>query len=314
MSNDPFHLPPGRVQVSFSGGRTSAYMLNRLIEANGDAVRDEDRVQVIFSNTGREMPQTLDFVAEVGRRWQVPIAWAEWRPRVTDDVRFFDDEDAAGLRCRDWVASEAVGEDAPRYALTGRQGADSEGLLFEAFVRQKRFLPNQRFRMCTQHLKVRPARDYLRSLGWEHWTAAIGIRADEPHRLEGRADLRERWTRWLPLAEAGVTKADVTRFWAEQDFDLRLENVRGSTPWGNCDGCFLKSEAVLARLAVEQPERHAWWERMEALAQRLTSGSGGRWSKRYSRRELREAMERQGDLLLSTEGALCQRDDGDCVE
>lgn len=53
---------------------------------------------------------------------------------------------------------------------------------------------------------------------------------------------------------------------------------------------------------------------MEALAESLTTGSGGRWSKRYSRRDLREMMERQGDLLLSVDGALCQADDGDCVE
>lgn len=37
------------------------------------------RVEVTFQNTGREMPQTLDFVAEVGRRWGVLIAWLEYR-------------------------------------------------------------------------------------------------------------------------------------------------------------------------------------------------------------------------------------------
>jgi len=287
MTHNPFQLPDGPVQVSFSGGRTSAYMLRRLIDANpGVDWHDERRVAVVFTNTGREMPETLDFVAEVGRRWSVPIAWVEFQP----------------------------GEAGQQYRVVGRQGAAENGEPFEALIRQKKFLPNQRFRICTQNLKVRPARDYLRSLGWEHWTAAVGIRADEPHRLEGKADLRERWRRWLPLAEAGVTKADVTAFWSAQPFDLRLPNVNGKTPHGNCDGCFLKSEAYLARLAVESPDRHAWWERMEALAQSLTAGSGGRWSKRYSRRELRETMERQGDMLLNTEGALCQKDDGECME
>lgn len=48
-------------------------------------------------------------------------------------------------------------------------------------------------------------------------------------------------------------------------------------------------------------------------------GSKGRpadnaqFSKRYSRREMREFMARQGDWALSTEGALCQANDGECM-
>ena len=65
MTRLPFILPDGNVQIAFSGGRTSGYMLHQILEANGGLT---DRVEVTFQNTGREMPQTLDFVAEVGRR------------------------------------------------------------------------------------------------------------------------------------------------------------------------------------------------------------------------------------------------------
>jgi len=64
----PYVLPSGKVQIAFSVGRTSAYMLRQILDANGGLPTD-GRVQVTFQNTGREMPQTLDFVAEVGRRW-----------------------------------------------------------------------------------------------------------------------------------------------------------------------------------------------------------------------------------------------------
>ena len=43
-------LPDGNVLISFSGGRTSGYMLHRILEANGDL---PDRVKVLFANTGR---------------------------------------------------------------------------------------------------------------------------------------------------------------------------------------------------------------------------------------------------------------------
>jgi 3'-phosphoadenosine 5'-phosphosulfate sulfotransferase (PAPS reductase)/FAD synthetase len=55
---NPYTLPDGNVQISFSGGRTSAYMLHQIAEANGGI---PDRCKVVFANTGREMPQTLDF-------------------------------------------------------------------------------------------------------------------------------------------------------------------------------------------------------------------------------------------------------------
>lgn len=283
--SDPFRLPDDRVQIAFSGGRTSGYMLHRLIKANGDAIRDEDRVQVVFTNTGREMPQTLDFVAEVGRRWQVPVAWVEWRPG------------AAGQRFR----------------VVGRQGASENGEPFEALIRQKGYLPNRVTRFCTSELKVRSARDYLRSLGWERWTAAIGIRADEPVRHARAADPKERATRWLPLVPAQVDRAEVSAFWSRQPFDLALPNVNGRASLGNCDGCFLKSEAHRAALARDYPERHAWWERQEETVSR-EKATEALFDYRGSRQSLRLFVERQGDWLLDEPGALCQASDGECIE
>lgn len=279
MTSDHYKLPDGNVQIAFSGGRTSAYMLHQILEANGGL---PDRVQVTFQNTGREMPQTLNFVAEIGHRWYVPIVWLEY----TTDAPFFE--------------------------IVSHNSASRNGEPFAALIEKRKFLPNQQARFCTTELKVRPAARYLRSLGWDRWTNCIGIRADEPHRL-GKTQPKERWTNWMPLASAGVGKLDVKAFWDAQPFDLGLPNIGGKSWLGNCDGCFLKSEANIAALAREYPDRHAWWEAMEDRASELTSGSAATFSKRYSRRELREFMERQGDWALSTEGALCQAYDGECM-
>ena len=75
-------LPDGNIQISFSGGRTSGYMLHQILEANGSL---PDRVQVLFANTGREMPETLEFVRECQERWGVKITWVEYD--VNDIVR-----------------------------------------------------------------------------------------------------------------------------------------------------------------------------------------------------------------------------------
>lgn len=315
----PYTLPDGNVQIAFSGGRSSAYMLHQILAANGDL---PDRVEVTFQNTGREAEETLEFVAEVGRRWGIAVTWLEYRPKP------------------------------PLFEVVGFQGASRAGEPFEALIKRKKYLPNQQARFCTIELKVRTAKRYLRTLGWDRWTNCVGFRADEPARLNKPAP-KDRWVVWHPMAEAGVSKQDVAEFWRQQPFDLQLENVNGKTPDGNCVDCFLKSEALIAAFHRRFPDDD-WSERMETWAasnwlklrpwQRLrriitadpdlssklreayprpvppsvirsmieTPRSAAQFSKRYGRKEMREMVERQGDFLLSTEGALCQADDGEC--
>ena len=65
--------------ISFSGGRTYAYMLYKILEAHGGTL--PDHVKVCFANTGKEMPETLDFVRDCGEQWGVDIVWLECRAR-----------------------------------------------------------------------------------------------------------------------------------------------------------------------------------------------------------------------------------------
>lgn len=274
-----YMLPEGNVQIAFSGGRTSAYMLHQILEANGGL---PDRVEVTFQNTGREHHATLDFIAEVGSRWGVAVTWLEYRPTK------------------------------PFFEIVGYQGASRNGEPFEALIRKKGgYLPNQQERHCTENLKVLTAKRYLVSLGWDRWTNAKGIRADETGRLK-KPDT-DRWVSWAPLADAGVSRRDVIAFWKRQPFDLKLQVVNGKTVGGNCVDCFLKSEAEIAAWMRDNPQDD-WSERMEALGTELTgSSSVAFFSKRYSRKSLRDFINRQGDWILNTEGALCQADDGECM-
>lgn len=288
MIGNPYILPEGNVQIAFSGGRTSAYMLRQILDANPGMIGNPD-VQVTFQNTGREMPETLDFVQEVGLRWGVPIVWLEYRAT------------------------------APWFEVVSHNSASRNGEPFDALIDKKQYLPNQQTRFCTIEMKIRTAKRYLVSLGWKRWVNATGIRADEPHRLN-KPPPKDRWTTWNPLADAVVSRHDVARFWRGQPFDLRLPNVGGNCWLGNCDGCFLKSEAHVASLAREFPERAAWWEAAEARIGALETSKvrpkdNSQFSKRYSRAEMRDFMDRQGDNFdqLVQVGALCQANDGECT-
>lgn len=266
---DSYTLPDGNVQISFSGGRTSAFMLHQILEANGDL---PDRVRVIFSNTGREMPQTLDFVQECGERWGVNIVWIEDAKRGGNNL--FD--------------------------VVSHNSASRDGEPFERLIRRKKSCPDQSKRFCTTELKMLPARRYLINEGWCNWINTIGIRADEIRRATLSTD--KRVMRWFPLVDGCVTKSVVAEFWKASPFDLRVP-----VGLGNCDGCFLKSEAQIAALARDHPQRHAWWEQME-------NNVGGTFRSGYSRQSLRTYVEAQGDWIFDDEnGVLCQKDAGECT-
>jgi len=63
--------------ISFSGGRTSAYMLYKVLEAH-DMNLPDDAI-ICFQNTGKEDEATLRFVHECETRWNVKIHWIEYR-------------------------------------------------------------------------------------------------------------------------------------------------------------------------------------------------------------------------------------------
>jgi 3'-phosphoadenosine 5'-phosphosulfate sulfotransferase (PAPS reductase)/FAD synthetase len=63
----PF-LIEGPAVVSLSGGRTSAYMLRRILD---EGLQPD--VHVLFCNTGKEYRETLTFVDQIARYWGVPL-------------------------------------------------------------------------------------------------------------------------------------------------------------------------------------------------------------------------------------------------
>lgn len=274
MTNEPYKLPDGNTLISVSGGRTSAYMLYEILcEYDGELPAN---CEVLFANTGREMPGTLDFVRDLETHWGVPITWLEY-DRAPSAKR---KNGTAAFKVVDWDTAARNGEPFDKY------------LSFN-------MLPNVFRRACTQELKVKTMRRYLLSLGWKKWNNLVGIRADEGRRIKASKD--KRTVNVFPLADAGVTKQDVMRFWRGKSYDLKI--TPGS---GNCDGCFLKSEATLAAMWREYPDRMEWWADWE-------SKKSNTFHDIRTYRELGEFVDRQGDWIFDDEAFLCQADDGECT-
>jgi 3'-phosphoadenosine 5'-phosphosulfate sulfotransferase (PAPS reductase)/FAD synthetase len=223
--------------ISFSGGRTSGMMLKMILDAHDGLL--PDHVKVVFANTGKEMPQTLDFVNQCSRMWNVPIVWLEFRPSETPQDRWQE--------------------------ITF-QKASRKGEPFDALIEQKDYLPNPTMRFCTIELKIRVIKFYAQqALGWKNWDMAIGFRADEPSRVAKLSiPSREPFERYAPLAALNITADDVGKFWKEQLFDLDLPNINGKTMHGNCDLCFLKGAGQTLSLVSENPSLADWWIAQES--------------------------------------------------
>ena len=214
--------------VNVSGGRSSGYMLKQILDAHGGAL--PDRAEALFANTGRERPETLDFIEAMGREWDVPITWLEFA---------YDPEATPKTRAR----------------VVTRATASLAGEPFDAMLRSVSFMPSVTQRICTSELKVLTIDRYLwnaRRLTKRQTRKLIGFRHDEPARW--RPAIYQQCELAYPMVDAGVTAGDVAEFWKAQPFDLAIPSARG-----NCDLCFLKGRANLLETIRDDPDRADWW-------------------------------------------------------
>lgn len=144
----PF-LIKGPAVISLSGGRTSAYMLRRILD---EGLQPD--VHVLFCNTGKEYEETLVFVDAVARRWGVPVHWLEYERRhmpkyKSNEVRIIAE------RFRAARGFEALPPGPERgFRVVSFKGAARAGEPYENFVAMSG-LPNPAFRTCTTEMKVR---------------------------------------------------------------------------------------------------------------------------------------------------------------
>jgi 3'-phosphoadenosine 5'-phosphosulfate sulfotransferase (PAPS reductase)/FAD synthetase len=220
--NDPFKIDEPTC-ISFSGGRTSAYLLWRVLQSNNGL---PDEALVCFANTGKEDEATLQFVHDCETNWGVKIHWLEYH----------HSEDA-------------------KFKTVSFETASRHGEPFAELIKRKNYLPNPVARFCSEELKGKTIERFT----GPDVEVMVGIRADEPRRI---AKLRARGL-LIPLYDAGVTQVDVQSFWKSQPFDLQLAFRNGVTPLGNCDLCFLKGPEQILGLVKDRPDRAVWWAEQE---------------------------------------------------
>ena len=229
-------ISPYKIQepalISFSGGRTSGYMLWNILKAYDGKLPDD--IWVVFANTGKEAPETLDFIRDVSEKWDVHINWLELSVHEERPI---------------WRTKQVTYETASR-----------NGEPFDMLIKKRSFLPNSVMRFCTSELKINVMKRMMILMGYKEWFNVVGLRYDEPRRVANiRNQTDNKWTSIAPMYDAKHTINDVIEFWDKQNFDLELNSYGGKAPAGNCDLCFLKGMNTTIKILKERPQMADWW-------------------------------------------------------
>ena len=210
-----------KLLISFSGGRTSAYMLWYIL----NNWRDKYDIVVVFANTGKEHEGTLKFVHQCAEYFDIEIIWVEAYPRTK----------------KGWGIKHKV----VTYETASRKGEPFEAMISVLGI------PNPDLVFCSDQMKRKAIESYLKSIGWKGYYKALGIRADEVDRIN------QYWKKkkiLYPLIRNGTLKRDVVIFWAKMPFDLVIPKGQG-----NCDACIKKGTNDLVELAREDVKVFDWW-------------------------------------------------------
>lgn len=212
--------------ISFSGGRTSAYMTWWLLNKWED--RHNWEIIVVFANTGKEVEGTLFFVDECAAEWGINIIWVEAKCKDENGITFSD---------KGWKVKHKI----VTYETASRKGEPFEEMISVLGI------PSSEVPFCSKQLKKYAIESYAREIEWTDYFVAIGLRIDEPARI---SENRFKTNIIMPFVDLHPTSnIEVIIWWLKQSFNLDIHPDDG-----NCDNCWKKDDARLARNMIRKPK------------------------------------------------------------
>ncbi|WP_113636074.1 phosphoadenosine phosphosulfate reductase domain-containing protein [Nubsella zeaxanthinifaciens] len=175
-----------------------------------------------------------------------------------------------------------------RTSFTHKRSPGLEG--FPALLNYKVYLPNRERRICTDELKVKTAKRYLRALGIRRFENYIGFRYDEAHRVKRNSSRFVNVINKYPLYDLGVTKEMVDQYWLTKPYTLDVPRILG-----NCDLCFLKGKNAIISILQHHPELAEKW--IEAENNNFKNGVNGTFIKGVTYKDLLNAAKNQRTLF-----------------
>lgn len=136
---------------------------------------------------------------------------------------------------------------------------------FTELLKKKNYkiIPNRVKRFCTDELKIKTSKRYLRSIGIRKFENFIGFRADESRRVLNRKFKFKNVIDKFPLYEQGITKQMINDYWSKKNYTLEIPSILG-----NCTLCFMKGKNAIISILASYPELADEWIKDEEEAQK----------------------------------------------
>jgi len=212
--------------ISFSGGRTSAYLCHLAIEKFG-----RENCAFVYCDTAAEHNKTYDYLRLVNKHFNLDLV------------------------CLQTVFNPELGK-GNTYKIVDINDLKCDLSVFKSMM-QKYGTPYNRGSFCTQFMKSIPFQQYCNDT-FDNFESWLGIRIDEPKRLKEMKqkqidffDNQEKPQKFRYLAEiSDFEKQDILDWWSKMPFDLEIN----STIVGNCLACVKRSPSMLALAHRLEPE------------------------------------------------------------
>ena len=210
--------------VSFSGGRTSAYLVH-LMEQKRKA-GEIDNVHYVFMDTGAEHPKTYEFIRNCVDYFGIDLVCLR-----ADVIQ----EQGKSASYYEVDLEDCKPDLKPWYDYTKKYG-----------------MPHVTMPKCTDVMKIVPFTKWcIDKFGKENYITWLGIRIDEPKRLKDVERMRY-------LAELSTSdKEAILDWWSDKPFDLNLPEYLG-----NCVFCIKKGANRIALGQRDEPELADDWRDM----------------------------------------------------
>ncbi len=131
--------------IKFSGGRSSAMMLMRLLK--GNQLNPQRGDIIIFNNTSAEHSATYEFTRKIKKiaeeKYNIPFFWIEYQTY----------EDSSGAYQWSRKPTYRLTNDQP-YSEQNKDGYRYKGEVFEEMISLSGFLPSMVSRICTISMKI----------------------------------------------------------------------------------------------------------------------------------------------------------------
>ena len=180
--------------VSFSGGRTSAFMVHEM-----EKRRKEQgwKVEYVFMDTGAEHPKTYEFIRNVVNHFKINLTCL--RLRVNPELGKGNKYDIVDIN--------SIGHDLGPF-----------GDMVKKYGTPAIVTP-----WCTGRMKMDTFGPYCKQkYGKDNYITWLGIRADEKRRIRNNPYIRY----LAEISEYG--KDDVISWWSRMPFDLEIEEHLGN--------------------------------------------------------------------------------------